>query len=90
MDDEMNALIQNGTWNLVPPTLKMNMVGCKWVFRLKCNADRSIARHRATLVAKGFNKKKGVDYGEIFSPVVKPCTNRIVLSITLMHCWSIL
>ena len=56
MNTEFTALLKNGTWNLVPPKSHTNVVGCKWVFRIKRNADGSLARHKACLVAKGFHQ----------------------------------
>jgi hypothetical protein len=55
MAEEFNALIKNGTWDLVPYNPSMNVVGAKWVFRLKRKADGSIERYKARLVAKGFH-----------------------------------
>jgi hypothetical protein len=54
MVDEYNALLRNKTWTLVPPTSGRNVIDCKWVFKLKYNADGSVDRHNARLVAKGF------------------------------------
>lgn len=51
MNEEFTALMQNGTWNLVPPRPNMNLVGFKWVFQIKRRADGSIERYKAHLVA---------------------------------------
>jgi hypothetical protein len=67
----------------------MNIVGCKWVFRLKRKADGSIDRHKARLVAKGFHQQPGVNFEETFSPVVKPTTIRLVLSLATSAGWPI-
>jgi hypothetical protein len=67
----------------------MNIVGAKWVFRIKRNADGSIERYKARLVAKGFHQQEGIDYFETYSPVVKPITIRTVLSLAISAGWYI-
>ncbi|OMO61286.1 Reverse transcriptase, RNA-dependent DNA polymerase [Corchorus capsularis] len=82
MSEELNALLRNGTWELAPPTSSQNVIGCKWVFKLKRNPDVSISRHKAKSVAKGFNQRPGVDFSETFSPVVKPTTTSSLFGCT--------
>jgi len=88
MQTEFNALLKNNTWTLVPPSVATNVVGCKWIFKLKRKADGTIERHKARLVAKGFHQHAGIDFGETFSPVVKPTTIRTVLSHAYSAGWS--
>uniref|UniRef100_A0A2N9F5Y1 CCHC-type domain-containing protein n=1 Tax=Fagus sylvatica TaxID=28930 RepID=A0A2N9F5Y1_FAGSY len=89
MSSELTALMRHNTWQLVPPPADCNIVGCKWVFRIKRHADGSIDRFKARLVAKGFNQRPGLDYKETFSPVVKPVTIRTVLTLAVMYGWSL-
>jgi hypothetical protein len=89
MADEFTALLKNGTWSLVSPTPSMNIVGSKWVFRIKRKADGSVERYKARLVAKGFHQQAGIDFGETYSPVVKPITIRTVLTIAVSSGWCI-
>lgn len=51
MQDEIDAIRSNDTWDLVPRPLDTNIVGSKWVFRTKVYSDGSIERHKARLVA---------------------------------------
>jgi hypothetical protein len=80
MNDEYQALMENRTWHLVPPSSTRNIIDCKWVFRIKKNADGTIDRYKARLVAKGFKQRHCIDYEETFSPVVKSATIRLVLT----------
>uniref|UniRef100_A0A2N9F1U5 Reverse transcriptase Ty1/copia-type domain-containing protein n=1 Tax=Fagus sylvatica TaxID=28930 RepID=A0A2N9F1U5_FAGSY len=89
MDTEFTALLRNSTWSLVQPKPNTNVVGCKWVFRIKRNAAGTIERYKARLVAKGFHQLHGVDYGDTFSPVIKPVTIRTVLSLVVASNWDI-
>jgi hypothetical protein len=89
MQDEYDALIKQGTWSLVPPPPNHNVVGCKWVYKLKTHSDGSIARYKARLVAKGFHQQQGVDFDETFSPVIKPPTVRMVLSLAVSLHWPL-
>jgi hypothetical protein len=64
--EEMEALLKNDTWTLVPLPEGKKAVGCKWVFSIKHKADGSIERYKARLVAKGYTQTYGVDYQETF------------------------
>ena len=88
ISEEYDALVRNGTWELVSPTGITNLVGCKWVFCIKRNSNSSIDRFKTRLVAKGFHQRPGVDYLETFSPVIKPTTVKLVLSIAVSNGWS--
>jgi hypothetical protein len=89
MTEEFQALQKQGTWTLVPPPPSKNIVGCKWVYKLKYNSDGTLARHKARLVAKGFHQQHGVDFDETFSPVVKALTVRLILSLAVSLNWSL-
>jgi hypothetical protein len=89
MNTEVDALLKNGTWSLVPSSPNMNIVGSKWVFCIKRKADGQIERYKARLVAKGFHQQPEIDFAETYSPVVKPITIRTVLAIAVSAGWAI-
>ena len=72
---------KNQTWELVDRPQNRNVIGVKWVFRTKLNADGSINKHKARLVVKGFAQVLGVDFSKTFAPVARLYTIRLLLSI---------
>ena len=89
MNAEFDVLLRNGTWSLIAPPPNANIVGCRCVCIVKRKVDGSIERLKARLVAKGFHQQADVDFGETYSPVVKPTTIRTVISIAFSAGWSI-
>ena len=77
---EFQSLTKMKTWQLVPRESRMNVVGNKWVFKVKRNSD-TISRFKARLVTQGFSQERGVDYDEVLSPDVKHKTIRVILAI---------
>jgi len=67
----------------------MNVVTGKWIYKHKFHSDGSLARHKDRWVIRGFTQRHDIDYDETFSPVVKPATIRVVLSIATSRRWPI-
>ncbi|GKC78763.1 ribonuclease H-like domain-containing protein [Tanacetum coccineum] len=89
MLDEYNALIKNNTWVLVPRPPDANIVRSLWLFRHKHNADGSLNRYKARLVANGSTQIAGIDVDETFSLVVKSATIHTVLSLAISRHWPV-
>jgi hypothetical protein len=83
MPEEYRALFDNDTWDLMPPPQNTNIVSSKWVFCHKLKPDGSLDHYKARWVLHGFSQEQGVEFDEIFSPVVKLAMVRVVLFIAL-------
>ncbi|KAL6322438.1 hypothetical protein AAG906_008093 [Vitis piasezkii] len=89
MDDELKALEETNTWNIVHLPPGKHVVGCRWVYRFKFNPDGSIERPKSRVVAQGFTQHFGVDYKETFAPVAKMSIVKVLLSVAANHGWSL-
>ncbi|KAH9806487.1 hypothetical protein KPL71_002780 [Citrus sinensis] len=85
MQDEMESLQRNQTWTLIPNPGNKRLISCKWIFkRNEGIPDVEPPKYKARLVARGFTQREGVDFNEIFSPVVKHSSIRILLAMVAL------
>jgi hypothetical protein len=89
MQEEIDSLMANRTWELVPRPPKRNIITGKWVFRHKTCADGTLERYKARWVVRGFTQRPGIDFTETFSPVVKPASIRTVLTVAALRSWPV-
>lgn len=71
MDSEMASLVENGVYELVERPEGKKVLGCRWIFRIKTDENGNQVKHKARVVAKGYNQVEGESYFQIFSPTVR-------------------
>ncbi|TXG60461.1 hypothetical protein EZV62_015034 [Acer yangbiense] len=84
MQEEIEALHKNKTWELVPLPHGRKAIGNKWVYKIKRDGNDEVDWYRARPVVKGYAQKQGINFNEIFSPVVRLTTVRVVLAMCAM------
>ena len=86
MKDEMESLHKNNTWKLVKRPENKRVVGCKWVYKVKQGIPGvKSMRYKARLVAKGYTQREGIDFTEVYSPVVRHTSIRMILALVAVH-----
>eukprot|EP00253_Pinus_taeda_P009468 PITA_09468 len=89
MDAEFQSLQKNHTWTLSDLPEGKKPISCKWVYKVKYNADGTLDKYKARLVARGFSQKEGIDYAETFAPTAKMSTIRLVLALAAQFKWKV-
>ena len=86
MDDEIASLYKNKTLELVMKPANRRVVGCKWIYKVKGGLTQAESRRfKARLVAKGYTQMEGVDFKEVFAPVVRYASIRVILTLTAVE-----
>jgi hypothetical protein len=89
MNQEIDSIEKNQTWDLVDFPSHKKSIGVKWVYKTKLNEKGQIEKHKERLVSKGFSQQPGIDYGETFAPVARLDTVRTLLDIAAHHKWQV-
>ena len=87
MESELQSLKENDVWEVVDQPPHRKIVDCRWVYKVKAKPNGELERFKARLVAKGFSQVQGQDYDEIFSPVVRYDSLRLLLAISASRGW---
>jgi hypothetical protein len=89
MNDEFESFQKNSTWKLVELPVGKKPLKCKWIYKKKEGISGvEPARFKARLVVKGFEQREGIDFDEVFSPVVCHISIRVMLAIVAFLIWS--
>ena len=89
MEEELQMIEKYQTWKLVERPQNKNVIGVKWVFRTKLNADGTVNKHKARLVGKGYAQVFGIDFSETLAPVARLVTIRLLLAIATQKGWKV-
>ncbi|XP_072076479.1 uncharacterized protein [Arachis hypogaea] len=89
MDEEIHAIKKNDTWELTDLPTDKKPIGVKWVYKTKYKPNGEVDCFKARLVAKGYKQKPGIDYFEVFAPVARLDTIRMIISLSRQNKWKI-
>ncbi|GJS46051.1 ribonuclease H-like domain, reverse transcriptase, RNA-dependent DNA polymerase [Tanacetum coccineum] len=89
MKAELDSINRNNTWKLTTLPKGHKAIGLKWVFKTKRDANGNIIKHKARLVAKGYIQEHGIDFEEVFAPVARMETIRLLLAIAANNKWEV-
>ncbi|KAD4586296.1 hypothetical protein E3N88_23897 [Mikania micrantha] len=89
MEAELSSIEKNSTWSLTDLPVGQKAIGLKWVFKLKKDANGHVTKCKARLVAKGYVQRKGIDFEEVYAPVARMETIRLLLAIASREGWLV-
>lgn len=83
MEEDLNSIIDNKMWELATLPGDHHSVGLKWVFKLKKDLAGEIVKHKARQVTKGYAQRQGVNFEEVFAPMERIDTVRLLLTLVV-------
>jgi hypothetical protein len=87
MDIEIKAIERNNTWELTDLPAGAKTIGVKWIYKTKLKEDGEVDKFKARLVAKGYVQQQGIDYTEVFAPVARMDTVRMIVALAAHKGW---
>ena len=81
MDEEIECIEKNQTWELVDVPKDKDVISVKWIYKRKQDVDGNVQKNKARMVARGFTQQPGIDFNETFAPVARMDTVRTVLAL---------
>jgi hypothetical protein len=89
MMEEMDSIEENGTWSLIdlPPGRKL--IGVKWVFKVKWDEHGAVSKHKACIVVKGYVQQHDIDYDEVFAPMARLDSMRLLITLVAHKGWEV-
>ena len=89
MEIELESVEKNRTWELVDPPAGQRPITLKWVFKLKKDEKGAVIKHKARLVVRGFVQQEGIDYKDVFAPVARMESVRVLLALAAQEGWRV-
>lgn len=89
MQEEISSVMENNTWTLVDLPAGKRPIGLKWVFKVKKNESGEVVKYKARVVAKGYVQRQGIDFDEVFAPVARMDSVRLLLAVAAHAGWSV-
>lgn len=87
MKEEIVSIERNKTWTLVDLPQGRKPIGLKWVYKVKRDPSGRVSKYKARIVAKRYVQKQGIDYEEVFAPVARIETVRVILALAGSNGW---
>ena len=87
MKEELDILKEQNVWTMVPIPQNRNIVGCRWVYKIKRDAIGNITPQKARLVAQGYSPQPGTDFDEILSPVIRYNSLQLLIALCFHFNW---
>ena len=89
MKEELEDIEKSGTWELISPHTDCRQTGLKWVFKVKKNSRGEVSCHKACLLVKGYLQRYGIDYKEVFSPLARFESIRVLMALAAQAIWEL-
>ena len=88
MDNEINSIEKNQTSELMDLPSGVKTIGVRWIFKIKLNELCEIDKYKARLMAKGYSRQHGINFIEVFVPVARMDTVRMIVALAVKSSYA--